>query len=850
LAVYIFYDQKKIPQVINQENIFILRGAQYPEKIDTIPFNTLLFSGKRLPAIIQNKLEDKNINIIMGKSRLFSQFTLSYLKKIGATFSDIPYTDNFRLPIGDDANPYYSCGASYKVPPESDFGEYLSLLSPNLDTLEKGFRPIFNKENIDNSWQVKNGFIEEIYQSHPKSSQIFNNGVDWYFTGREKGYPRLPIHAVADGIIVNSSKDYNNSLVLAHKTPAGIVLSVYSHLDEKSLCSVGSIVRKGNVIGTIGSIKSGFPYLHFEIAKLSFLKEDDMSGEILAPDFWYGKSDSSEILKNYLDPTNFIINITGNYQWDFSSAVDKEGWSLLQSDNSINTTALTNNNDFLSIAPGLEFFQIMSSPLNLEASVFNTVVIRLRSKSLSPKGKIYFTTLTSPRYSDNKSVSFDILDNNIFQEYPVEMTKNNNWRGIITGIRFSFEENEKDDTSALDIDFIRLGKAHISPVKSTGQTRCYDNLKQISCPSKGENFYGQDALFSATKPDYSETTINNELIIHDNITNLSWQKNNNGQKYSWEEALEFTEKLEFAGNTDWRLPTSREFQSIVNLGCQEPGLGDDSSITCFPYTQPNDSCFWTDTSKSYRDPLAQKFCFKNNLTMDTEKNEKNLILVIRGKTFNTGFYRDNKNGTVTDITTNLIWQQSESKSMTWENALKFCQNLKTGGYNDWRLPTIKELSTLSDDTFPRYRINNEYFRGARPTGYWSSTTDPLFPDFAWFVRFDDGLEHSGHKGRRYFVRAVRSRNQSETSRSDLESISGEPATHTQTVEINENDIAHTPDEEKEKDEDEDEEQNEENTDLNTEPDDEDEEQDEENTDLNTEPDDGDILSPNPLPITP
>jgi hypothetical protein len=51
------------------------------------------------------------------------------------------------------------------------------------------------------------------------------------------------------------------------------------------------------------------------------------------------------------------------------------------------------------------------------------------------------------------------------------------------------------------------------------------------------------------------------------------------------------------------------------------------------------------------------------------------------------------NGSIyTDISTNLMW--TGPSKMTWQSAVSYCNNLKTGGYTDWSLPTISQLRTL------------------------------------------------------------------------------------------------------------------------------------------------------------
>lgn len=59
---------------------------------------------------------------------------------------------------------------------------------------------------------------------------------------------------------------------------------------------------------------------------------------------------------------------------------------------------------------------------------------------------------------------------------------------------------------------------------------------------------------------------------------------------------------------------------------------------------------------------------------------------------------NNGNGTVTDSSTGLVWQQAEPGTMSWDSALAYCEGLSLTGANDWRLPNIKELESLTDDT--------------------------------------------------------------------------------------------------------------------------------------------------------
>ncbi|WP_299778916.1 DUF1566 domain-containing protein [uncultured Formosa sp.] len=79
-------------------------------------------------------------------------------------------------------------------------------------------------------------------------------------------------------------------------------------------------------------------------------------------------------------------------------------------------------------------------------------------------------------------------------------------------------------------------------------------------------------------------------------------------------------------------------------------------------------------------------------------------------TGNTPSYTDSKNGVITDNVTGLIWTQEVSrKAMSWSEASKYCDTLTTGGYNDWRLPTVKELWSIRDFSQGWPWIDTDYF---------------------------------------------------------------------------------------------------------------------------------------------
>jgi len=55
------------------------------------------------------------------------------------------------------------------------------------------------------------------------------------------------------------------------------------------------------------------------------------------------------------------------------------------------------------------------------------------------------------------------------------------------------------------------------------------------------------------------------------------------------------------------------------------------------------------------------------------------------------------NGTVLDTQTNLMWAAKDNGSdINWRNAKFYCESYRGGGYTDWRMPTLEELTGLYD----------------------------------------------------------------------------------------------------------------------------------------------------------
>ena len=131
-------------------------------------------------------------------------------------------------------------------------------------------------------------------------------------------------------------------------------------------------------------------------------------------------------------------------------------------------------------------------------------------------------------------------------------------------------------------------------------------------------------------------------------------------------------------------------------------------------------------------------------------------------------FMDNKNGTVTDNLTGLIWLKNTRcfAMMDWKDAKRAAKSLKDGdcgpdpalvlsdgsSAGDWRLPSMSELCTLIDFSKRNPALPDGHMFSDFPSGYfWSATTLDNNPGMAWIVYiesgttcYDDIKYHAGH----------------------------------------------------------------------------------------------------------
>ena len=103
-------------------------------------------------------------------------------------------------------------------------------------------------------------------------------------------------------------------------------------------------------------------------------------------------------------------------------------------------------------------------------------------------------------------------------------------------------------------------------VADTGQSKCYNDAREIPCPQQGSPFYGQDAQHRGNQPFYRD---NGNGTVTDLNTGLMWQRTP-GEKMTFAEAAAGAKNFNLAGHSDWRLPSIKELYSLILFSGTDP----------------------------------------------------------------------------------------------------------------------------------------------------------------------------------------------------------------------------------------------------------------------------------------
>ena len=299
-------------------------------------------------------------------------------------------------------------------------------------------------------------------------------------------------------------------------------------------------------------------------------------------------------------------------------------------------------------------------------------------------------------------------------------------------------------------------------IVDTNQVACYNSSTGQEAVCSG---VGHDGDYMGNDPDY--TVGNGGSTITDNVTGLVWQQSsdlsddgllNYDDKLSQTDAVSYCDDLDLADRSDWRLPSVKEAYSLILFSGKDASSyqGTDTS-TLVPFLSSVFDWSFGDLDSGVDRIIDAQYASTTLYLSTTMNGDPTMfgvnyvdgrikgypthikIFYVRCVTGNTEYgvneFTDNLNETVSDDATGLMWQQSDTGSTNWDDAVSQCEAATTGSYDDWRLPNAKELQSILDysrtpDThaqaaidpvFAATSFDNE--EGETDWGYyWSSST--------------------------------------------------------------------------------------------------------------------------------
>lgn len=226
------------------------------------------------------------------------------------------------------------------------------------------------------------------------------------------------------------------------------------------------------------------------------------------------------------------------------------------------------------------------------------------------------------------------------------------------------------------------------------------------------------------------------------------------------------------GASDWRLPTVLELMSIVDYGVA-PGSAIDANW--FPNTFAD--YYWSSSPNMGPGHAWYVHFGAGVVSTYTRYNVMDVRLVRGGSAVVSNRYQVSADGQeVTDTTTNLIWRRC-AEGMSWDgttctgsavtythaNALQRAQSEANASGKAWRLPNVKELVSIVDQSRYCPAIDNIAFPATpstyagSDTHFWSSSPYVGNSSNAWQVHFCTGEANGPNSARTnsYAVRLVR-----------------------------------------------------------------------------------------------
>ena len=257
-------------------------------------------------------------------------------------------------------------------------------------------------------------------------------------------------------------------------------------------------------------------------------------------------------------------------------------------------------------------------------------------------------------------------------------------------------------------------------------------------------------------------------IVNDMLTSLMWEQTVGGTSVTWSatsvagSAQAYCSSVSKGGYSDWRVPTVVELQSLVDYT-----IGSGVTINAIAFPSTPSSYFWAAQIYAANTAKAWDLRFSSGGYIQPDGSVGSTsfaVRCVRGSTYNSvPQFTDENGGALTggstqvkDQVTGLIWQRSQAPSTyTWSNAVSYCSTTLTLGGEVWRLPTLKELTTIVDYKLYNPSINSAAFPSTSNSYFWSNSPFAGGAGSSWVVYFSNGGAGYGGQTGNVYVRCVR-----------------------------------------------------------------------------------------------
>lgn len=240
-------------------------------------------------------------------------------------------------------------------------------------------------------------------------------------------------------------------------------------------------------------------------------------------------------------------------------------------------------------------------------------------------------------------------------------------------------------------------------------------------------------------------------VVGDNVTNLMWDLNAKTlrTKYSLFNAAGECKIAGTLGFTDWRLPTRIELITILDFtATQGQRLSKEFAASATPETP-----LWTTTRRIDNPGLAWTVDFGGwtNIAGTNVELDLNARCVrnSRPRSCTKARFVAAQAGWIRDTLTKLEWRGAIDAKKTWDEAASLCGTLNPPA----RVPSIKELQTIVDDTRSLPAADPSFGMDNSENTFWSSSI--VDSTFASGVRFDHGQAERYVRSAAHGVRCVR-----------------------------------------------------------------------------------------------